>query len=563
MRVRSVLGAAGVSLSLVLTPVVADAATKTAAPKKPVGGVKLTTKTLKKRSGVSCGRIAGVWLPGSTLKGGWFVTYQQQTVTKQKDAKKAKGAKKRKALRKEAAALERKARTQYPRCAPLNAAAVTQRPGGGVPTSPGAGVPGQSPGYYVPPQQAPVRVDVRDGIALALRAQPTQYQPTGSNLAVVGRSGDLRDAVVSGAATVSRFLVAPDGSTYVLFSYPVALDVNDPNSTCLLARVVDDSTVPACVDRTLTSIYWEENYGRNQAIQFDASGAIYYTGSTNTGSTVLRRFANGQSKDLITDNAYISDFLVLPDGSVIISGQTQSTQASWLRRVTTDGSLQSLRAAQSSFLRRFPDGNVYLGMSDQRFQGVLRFSTKENAIEPTAWIADSYGGYGGAVAENDLSPICTGDGWTRFEGLCSTRGATIQRTFTTTDDQVYVLAGYGPRMLLTRYYPTLQIPDVAINRVTVGATNGRDIVVAGLNAKDENVLGAFDAVDGKERVLIDVEREIEIYHLDFTPDGRTVLFDGLRFSDNSYVVGQVDLATGDITAATPTGSKLQALQAIR
>lgn len=551
MRVPQLLRVAALSLTLAVTPAVADAASKTAKPKKPVGGVKLDAFSLKKRSGVSCGRIKGIWLPGTVDKAGWFVTYQQQTVTALKAAKKAKSAKKRKALKKQAADLEKKARVRYARCAKLNAPTSTTPANGGPAPQ------------YQPYVQQPLRVDVSSGIALTLRAYDYSAQQTGSNLSVLGRSGGLRDAVVSGTATVSQFLIGPDGATYILFAGAVQLDVNDPSSICLLARVVPDSTVPACVDRTLGGIYWDAQSTRNPAIQFDRNGAIYYTGYTTSGTFVLRRFSNGQSKDLITDNASISDFLVMPDGGVLISGSTTSTQSQWLRRVTPEGSLQALRGSQSTFLRLFPDGNAYVGMSDDRVQGVLRFSSADKAIEPTAWIADSYGGYGGAVAHNDLSPICRGEDWSRYEGLCSSRGATIQKAITTADDQVYVLAGYGPRMLLTRYFPSLQVPDVAIRRVTVGATNGRDIAIAGLDPQGGNVLGTYDSKEGTDRQLIGTDREIEIYHLDFTADGGTVLFDGLRFADNSYVVGQVDLATGAITAVTPTGAKLQGLQAFR
>lgn len=573
MRVPHVARAVAISLTVALTPGVADAATAKGNVKRPAGGVKLTTKTKKKVGSLVCGRVQGVWLPGSTQKGGWFVTYQQQSVTAAKAARKAKGTK-RKALKRSSATLARKASTQYTWCAPLNGAPQGTRPGTGSATPASSYQPPYAAPYdpYAYGQQTsmiPVRVDVSGAAGLALR----NTAPSGrsalrqasaggsSNLSVVGKDGHVRDALVSGTATVSKFLIAPDGSVYVLFQYPVMLDVNDPSgSACLLARVVPGSTVPVCVDRTLSGVQWDDHTTRNPAIQFDATGAMYYLGYASTGGTVLRRYSNGTTSNLISDNVYVFDFLVLPDGRVLLSGSTLSTQAQWLRQLSPDGALSSLRASQSSFMRRFPDGNVYIGVSDEKLRGVLRYSSATSEIEPSAWIADS--SWGGPIAHNDVSGPCMQD-WNRLSSLCNGSGAYVQRVFEMQNDQVYALVGWSPSMLLARYFPSLSVPDTDIRRATAGASNGRDIVLSGLDAQDRNVLGTHDTATGEDRRLIGPEREIEMYHLEFTADGTKILFDGLRFADNTYILGQVDLATGDITAAAPTGGKLLGLQAFR
>lgn len=556
MRVPHLLRATGLCLALALTPGVADAAkapakakTEAKAPTtRPAGGVKLTAATRQKIGKLTCGRVKGIWLPGSTVSG-WFVTYQQQHVTAFKAAKKAKGAK-RKALKRTAATRKRQAQELYAWCAPFNT-----RPNTGAQQT----APSPYYGPYTQPTADPVRVDVSGAIGLTLRGGAIS-QPNVSNLDALSRTGTLRDAVVSGNATVSQFLIAPDGSVYVLFASPVMLDVNAPSSLCVLARVVQGSTVPTCIDPGLYAVQWYDTSGaRNPGIQFDASGGVYYLGYGQNG-TVLRRFSGGTTTNLITDNADISDFLVLPDGRVLLSGSTRNTQAQWTRQLSTAGALSSLRAAQSTFMRRFPDGNVYLGVQDSQGTGVLRYDSATSAIEPTAWIARS--SYGGPVAHHDLSPICDGS-WDRFQGLCNSSGATISRVFTMADDRVFVLAGYSPGMMLAEYFPGLSVPDAAITRATGGASNGREIVLSGLDAAGKNVLGAHDATTGEDRQLIGPDGEIEIYHLDFTADGTTVLFDGLRFADNRYVIGQVDLATGVITAATPTQTKLAGLQAFR
>lgn len=583
MRVPHVVRATGLCLAFALTPGVADAATaKTNAPaktqakaKRPEGGVKLTIRTRQKIGTLTCGRVKGVWLPGSTVSG-WFVTYQQQSVTALKASRKAKGARRR-ALKRTVTLRKRQAEQLYAWCAPFN----TRPAGQGGPSTgtsnPGTYVPGYDPGtstpapYYGPYQQpglAPVRVDVAGAVGLALRSAQSQAPTTGSNLSALAPTGAVRDAVVSGAATVSRFLIAPDGSVYVLFASPVMLDVNAPNALCVLARVVPGVAAPVCIDPEVYGVQWWEdsNYGgvRNPAVQFDAAGGIYYLGYGSTGGTVLRRHRAGVTTNLITENAYINDFLVLPDGRVLLSGSTMNTQAQWLRQLSPERVLSTLRSSQSTFMRRFPDGNVYIGVSDSRMSGVVRYSSETSSIEPTAWIgrSDWYGG--GPVSHNDLGPICNSyDYGARVQAVCNSNGSYISRVFEMADDRVFVLAGGSPGMHLAEYFPSLSIPDTAITAATAGASNGRDVVLSGLDPQGRNILGTHDTTTGTDRQLIGADREIEVYHLDFTADGRTVLFDGLRFADNTYIVGQVDLATGAITAAAPTGGKLAGLQAFR
>jgi hypothetical protein len=128
----------------------------------------------------------------------------------------------------------------------------------------------------------------------------------GSNLEAISATGQVSGAVSSGSATVSRFLIAPNGKLYVLFSQRV--DLADTSQTytpsgCLLAEVNPSTGIPTCIDSSLSMINWP-NQGqgaRNPPIQFDSSGAIYYSGYANGGSTVLRKYLNGATTDLITD----------------------------------------------------------------------------------------------------------------------------------------------------------------------------------------------------------------------------------------------------------------------
>lgn len=88
-------------------------------------------------------------------------------------------------------------------------------------------------------------------------------------------------------------------------------------SGCLLAEVAAATGVPTCIDSSLDYINWMQR--RNPAIQFDASGAIYYQGMAS-GRSVLRRYKDGYTSDLINDNVMLYDFLVRPEGSVVVAG---------------------------------------------------------------------------------------------------------------------------------------------------------------------------------------------------------------------------------------------------
>ena len=69
------------------------------------------------------------------------------------------------------------------------------------------------------------------------------------------------------------------------------------------------------------------------------------------------------------------------------------------------------------------------------------------------------------------------------------------------------------------------------------------------------MLTLYNTSTDSEKQLLGPGNEIEIYHLNYVAKGNKVLFDGLRFADNKYVLGQVDLSTNDVTASATTTGK--------
>jgi hypothetical protein len=573
-------GAAAATKAPAKKPAATKKVVKKASKKKPAAKKKALVKPLtavdgkmtapgafRIMSGVACGRIGGIWRPGTVTKLGRFQTFTLQASTAKKLAAQTKGAK-RKAWQKKAA--------RFLAQDTLGRAICQQTASyGPYPTYPNSG--GPSYAGYVPPVQAPVRFDLSGAVGVAsgtgltgaatTRSGHTLRSAISSNLAVVDRAGHLRDAVTTGNVTVGQFLIAPSNKLYVLFNGRTLLNGGGTTSEnpCLLA-VIDRATgIPTCVDDSLSSINWNTGQGNgNPAIQFDDSGAVYYMGYTTDGHMVLRRSSNGIRRDLVTDYASASDFVVLGDGTVVLSGSTYATGAQWLRRISPQDSLQTLKTAQSSFLRKFPDGNVYFGASSN----VLRYLPSTDALDPAPWIGYPTGSYyypepDPTAPHNDVSTLCGYYSGQDNSAFCNSNGASVMKTFTTGDGKVFVINGWGPNGQLMQYYPSVVRPTTEVTKVSVAQGGSSSLVLSGLNAQDKNVTTLFDTTDGSERELIGPDPELEVYHVNYLPDSTTVMFDGLRFSDNSYILGTVDLTTGTVTASTPLAGKLTAFETFR
>ena len=393
--------------------------------------------------------------------------------------------------------------------------------------------------------------------ALAVSAQAQSSSGGSSNLSVVTASGAVVPAITSGSADVQQFFIAPDDRVYVVFTQPINL--SDPTKwdgpKCLLAEVDRTTGVPTCVDGTLSTINWPQpGRGLNPPIQFDAAGAVYYSGWTN-GGTVLRKYLNGISTSIVSDNIYLQDFLVLGNGDVILSGTSTASGASWVRRLTAGGSLQTLYGGASNFLRLFPDQNVYMGLWVPD-TGVSRYLTSTSQMDPKAWIGGQNPDAYYRVSDYCADPY-SGTRWP----FCGWYGSFIENELETPDGEAFVVAGNSGGGLLMKYYPTVAVATTSVEKVLASVGAGNEIVVAGLNHAGQNETVVYHPATDTETQLIGPDNEIEMYHLTYTPDGNSVMFEGLRFSDNRVVLGQIDLDTGAVTVSTSLPSRLQDLQA--
>jgi hypothetical protein len=56
-----------------------------------------------------------------------------------------------------------------------------------------------------------------------------------------------------------------------------------------------------------------------------------------------------------------------------------------------------------------------------------------------------------------------------------------------------------------------------------------------------NTLVVLDLDTFQETILIDSTNEVEIYNMSYITATNKIMFNGLRFSDNTLVVGEVDM----------------------
>lgn len=372
---------------------------------------------------------------------------------------------------------------------------------------------------------------------------------------MVTTSGELQPALASGnALNISRFLIAPNNKLYVLFLNKVVdLETGEEaepgGDGCLLAEVNPTSGVPTCVESEVDQILWE-NFGMysslyNSPIQFDADGAIYYLAHSYAGGvqTVLRKYLNGETVDLINDNISINNFKVMDDGSVFLSGHNGTNYAKWLRRLSNQNSLENILANTSEasrFLYLFPDKKLYFGFDSWQdgYRGVFSIDTSSSVIDETALITDSVTG---------KASTYTCDGWDYNYGCGSNPSILI----TTTSDKVFGIIGLSPRKRILQFYPEVRMPTVSIDKVAVAAGVLDDIVFAGVDAEQKNRLFIYNTSSDQEYDLMP-DDDIEIYRLNYVESQNKLMFDGLRLSDNQYVIGWYDFNSGQLSV-TPTG----------
>ena len=403
----------------------------------------------------------------------------------------------------------------------------------------------------------PLKFNLKNAMGLTLASSVSSSSVrkfgAGSNLKALDAMGVTTDAVSSGSASIARFLIAPNNKLYVLFNSKTAVGT----VSCLLAEVDKTTGEPICIESDMQSVSWDFLTGKstNPPIQFDTNGAIYYAGTPSRGGNFeLKKFADGQSTSLINENMRLFDMLVLPDSSILISGETTSSGTRWIRKISPSGSLSNIASDQAYFMRRFPDGNIYFALYGQGL-GIKRYLTEGSSVDSRAWMASVRNG---AVNPHiDTDSLCY-PSWSDQDGFCvGNFGIYTKEIVNTVSGSAYAVAGSGGSQgTLMRYFPTLTRASTQVKRVVVMQRVIDYLILTGLDANGQNITTLYNTATDTEQTLISSTNEIEMYHLNYVASSNKIMFDGLRFSDNKYVIGQIDLNSGTVTASQTGSSKL-------
>jgi hypothetical protein len=366
----------------------------------------------------------------------------------------------------------------------------------------------------------------------------------------VGLDGSSPSIFASGSATpsVRDFYSAPNNKFYVVFATPTPLVAD--GARCVLAEVNTESGIPTCVDSELTMVTmgFGSMFGPlwvgNAPIQFDDAGGIYYTGMSG-GLFTLRKNVNGVVTPIVSDNITVNDYVVLGDGSIIMAGRTVSTQAAWIRKVSPTGAFSNLaNGVTANFLRKFVDKNIYYGVASSASSqgGVYRYLVDQGKTDTLPWIGPSYGNVNSS--QNDVSSLCTYNLSGRSSIFCSFGGSMIREIFNIGTERTMAIVGQlygGGSTELMQYYPTIERANTVITMISVWSQIGNKLLLAGTDKDNKNILSLYDPKTFQETVLLDASNEIEIYNLGYVASANKVMFNGLRFADGKYVVGDIPL----------------------
>jgi hypothetical protein len=558
----------------------------TGAVKLNKGDLKRVEKSSKKGAFVQCGLVPskrfpkGLWVPGSLVDAGqkraWFLPLLTEANNLRRQSlllkKTGKGTAAATLLRR---ASDKKARYTKDRntCGTLNNKTIgSAAPSAGNSGSAGSGASARiwfdktvrwvpftrtrSACVSTPNPNSDLRFSVcgREGIVKSGSARRGRFNTrTGSsNVLTFDSTGSLQEAVSQGNISVSTFAVGPTGWTYMGLGSPVSVPGSAGSVSCSFIRVREATGVPECVDENVTAV---------AEIQFDDTGGVVYRGS-NGSSTVLRRESAGAVSNLITSSATIEHFAAMADGSVVMSGRTNSSSG-WVRWVDTDGVLRNIFSNNSAtFVKLFPDGNVYFGIwSTSNRMGINRFLFESKTLDSNMWLSGNTNGqqvtsYFGAAEICDFTQVQT--------AFCGFYGTFVSSWHVTQSGQVIAVSDCGggcsiPRLM--QYWPEVKYLSTAVTSVGHLAPAGAKFAISGTNDTGQNILTLYDPAADSERLLIGASQETEIYHLAYSSSTDEIYFDGLRFSNNSYVMGKVSATTGQLTYLTTTNISFEDFQA--
>ena len=144
--------------------------------------------------------------------------------------------------------------------------------------------------------------------------------------------------------------------------------------------------------------------------------------------------------------------------------------------------------------------------------------------------------------------------------FCSEPYQLRQQLHRTIDGKVYGVAGWqwgdDSPTSIGMYYPTPRLFTTAVVNATTVLPVLDKMFLTGLDENEDYITTYLNLSNNEETTIIDTDEDLEIYHLSFLASNNRLMFDGLRFADNNYVIGYVDMATGDVLASATGGQRM-------
>jgi hypothetical protein len=378
-------------------------------------------------------------------------------------------------------------------------------------------------------------------------------------------NGVVRDAVASGDVSIRNFAIGPDGKVYVDFVVPINLATGQAagKQTCVLAVVDPNSGAASCVDTGIVAVEWVDRSDSTMPpLQFDDHGGVYFYGypRATTSGPVIRRAVGGVGTSLTTPGVErVFKWAVAPNGTLIYSGESDGPNGFWTRVRPPGGAVTNLLTVESFFMAPRPDGKFFLEAGN----GVALYDPTTNQVESKYWFS--------ASTPNNVAPYFSSASWTcDMTPWGGSQSATCPQSQIeawlgrSPSGQMFVRATLGTDQLL-KFYPTVHQIDTALKTVQRAEVVGDDrVVVAGPNQDGKNVLELVDASSGStvRTVLVGADNEIKVDRLTHDAAQNIVLFEGTQLATNKYVIGEVNLATGQLqllNAGTTKWADLQPL----
>ena len=237
------------------------------------------------------------------------------------------------------------------------------------------------------------------------------------------------------------------------------------------------------------------------------------------------------------------DFLVLDDGVVLLSGYTVNSSAQWVRKISVNGGITNLASTWATSMSKFVDGNVYIGLWGGNLFGVKRYLTQTGQLESKFWISGNTNGVERDAYFN-ADAICANGERLLMEGFCGWYGTIMHGNMSVLGLKNFAFSGVrgNAGTVLMQYYPTVERANSIVNIVSIAQRYLTTIVLVGTDATGVNVVTLYETGSKQETILVDQSDEIEIYNMTYVSATNKIMFNGLRFSDNRQVVGEIDLS---------------------